>query len=62
MIICADEPTGNLDIKHKNIIADLLFSIVDENNQSLIIVTHEMELAKRCKNKYLIENCSLILT
>ncbi len=59
-IICADEPTGNLDIKHKNLIADLLFSLVDESQQSLILVTHEIDLARRCSIMYLINNCSLV--
>jgi lipoprotein-releasing system ATP-binding protein len=59
-LICADEPTGNLDIKHKNIIAQLLFKIVESNNLSLILVTHEVDLAARCKRKYKIEDCHLI--
>lgn len=59
-IICADEPTGNLDTKHKGIITELLFSIVEKNKHTLILVTHEKELANRCKTRYIIENCSLI--
>ncbi|HPC37793.1 MAG TPA: ABC transporter ATP-binding protein [Exilispira sp.] len=59
-IICADEPTGNLDSKHKRIISELLFSIVEKNKQTLILVTHEEDLAKKCNSRYLIENCSLI--
>ncbi len=59
-IICADEPTGNLDSKHKGIIAELLFSIVQKNKLTLILVTHEEDFAKRCNTRFLIENCSLI--
>lgn len=60
-IICADEPTGNLDSKHKKIIAELLFSIVETNKLTLILVTHEQDLALKCKYRYLIDKCSLIL-
>lgn len=59
-IICADEPTGNLDSKHKGLIAELLFTIVEKNNLTLILVTHEEELAKKCKKRYLISNCNLL--
>jgi len=38
----------------------LLFSIVENSKQTLILVTHEEDLAKKCKARYLIENCSLI--
>ncbi|MFN3411040.1 MAG: ABC transporter ATP-binding protein [Exilispira sp.] len=60
-IICADEPTGNLDLKHKKIIAELLFSLVEKNKLTLILVTHEQDLALKCKYRYLIDKCSLIL-
>ena len=39
-IIWADEPTGNLDSENENLIMDLLTQLNEENNQTLVIVTH----------------------
>ena len=47
-VIFADEPTGNLDSETGNQVIDLLFNIQKENNITLIIVTHDDDLAKRC--------------
>ena len=48
-IIFADEPTGNLDKKTANEVMDILFGYVQDVNGVLFLVTHEKELAKRCK-------------
>ncbi|MCY4644425.1 MAG: ABC transporter ATP-binding protein [Bacteriovoracales bacterium] len=47
-VLLADEPTGNLDAKSSKMTMDLLFSLVEENKMSLILVTHDLELANRC--------------
>jgi putative ABC transport system ATP-binding protein len=47
-IVVADEPTGNLDEKTGDTIADLLFDQVRQNGSSLVLVTHDMALARRC--------------
>lgn len=47
-IIFADEPTGNLDSNTGKIIEDLLFKLNKDNNITLIIVTHDNELASKC--------------
>lgn len=47
-IIFADEPTGNLDSQTGQVIEDLLFRYNKEKNVTLIIVTHDEELARRC--------------
>ena len=44
----ADEPTGNLDTGTGEIINDLLFDLNREEGTTLILVTHEMNLAARC--------------
>ncbi|MDR1530873.1 MAG: ABC transporter ATP-binding protein [Clostridiales bacterium] len=44
-VIFADEPTGNLDTKTAMDMMDLITSLVRENNQTLIIVTHNLELS-----------------
>ena len=55
-IILADEPTGNLDTETSNIINELFMKINQERNQSIIIVTHSLELANLATYKYKIEN------
>ncbi|MFK5880627.1 MAG: ABC transporter ATP-binding protein [Sulfurospirillum sp.] len=48
-IIFADEPTGNLDEKTANEVMDILFEYIKDIKGVLFLVTHEKELAKRCK-------------
>ena len=51
-IILADEPTGNLDTETSNLINELFMKINRERNQSIIIVTHSLELANLATYKY----------
>lgn len=46
-IILADEPTGNLDAATGKQIMDLLFQIVEESKKTLVVVTHDANLAAR---------------
>jgi putative ABC transport system ATP-binding protein len=48
-ILFADEPTGNLDSVTGGMVENLLFNYSKENNVTLIIVTHDADLAKRCE-------------
>ncbi|MCX7990957.1 MAG: ABC transporter ATP-binding protein [Proteobacteria bacterium] len=45
-IILADEPTGNLDKKNANLIAELFLKLNDMTKTSIVMVTHNEELAK----------------
>ncbi len=47
-IIFADEPTGNLDAKTAREVMDVLFAYVQEHDASLMLVTHDANLAKQC--------------
>jgi len=47
-ILFADEPTGNLDHTSRDAIADLLFALNREHHTTLIVVTHDPALARRC--------------
>ncbi|MGB7206865.1 MAG: ATP-binding cassette domain-containing protein [Anderseniella sp.] len=47
-IILADEPTGNLDQETGHTIMDLLFDLQKNSQTTLILVTHDEKLAKRC--------------
>lgn len=46
-IVFADEPTGNLDARAGEGVADLLFAIAAERKATLILVTHDLDLAAR---------------
>ena len=54
-IILADEPTGNLDTETSLVINNLFKKINEEKKQSIIIVTHSLELANMAEYKYKIE-------
>jgi lipoprotein-releasing system ATP-binding protein len=51
-IILADEPSGNLDHENAKIIQKLLLDSVKKYNKSLIVVTHDKELANLCDKIY----------
>ena len=46
-LIMADEPSGNLDIHNSKALHQLMWDLVREKNKTLIIVTHNRELASR---------------
>ena len=48
-ILFADEPTGNLDTRTGEHIAQLLFELNRQENTTLILVTHDLDLAQRCR-------------
>ncbi len=47
-VLFADEPTGNLDEGTGEQVIELLFRLKDRDGASLILVTHDLELARRC--------------
>ncbi|HEU4967094.1 MAG TPA: ABC transporter ATP-binding protein, partial [Candidatus Saccharimonadales bacterium] len=47
-VIFADEPTGNLDTETGQQVTELLFRLQKDRNITLVIVTHDSELARRC--------------
>ena len=60
--IFADEPTGNLDTKSANDIAELLFSCCQKNGAGLVVVTHSNELAARAEHVFSLKNGSCTVT
>jgi putative ABC transport system ATP-binding protein len=50
-ILFADEPSGNLDTATGEKVMNLLFDLVEESSMTLVLVTHDMNLAQRCKRQ-----------
>lgn len=47
-VLLADEPSGNLDSKNKEELHNLFFELREKYGQTIVIVTHEMDLARKC--------------
>lgn len=58
-LLFADEPTGNLDRQTGDRIADLLFSLNREHGTTLVLVTHDPQLAARCDRRLRLVNGQL---
>ncbi|MGL4724474.1 MAG: putative ABC transporter ATP-binding protein YbbA [Scandinavium sp.] len=58
-LLFADEPTGNLDRQTGDRIAELLFSLNREHGTTLVLVTHDPELAARCDRRLRLVNGQL---
>jgi putative ABC transport system ATP-binding protein len=61
-ILFADEPTGNLDTSTGELIEDLLFRYNKDKGVTLVVVTHDMDLAKRCDMIIRIQDGKIIST
>lgn len=55
-VIFADEPTGNLDTVTGRLVEDILFSLNKDHGITLVIVTHDTELAVRCDRQIFIRD------
>jgi lipoprotein-releasing system ATP-binding protein len=55
LLLC-DEPTGNLDQKSAEVVADMLFDIHRQANTILVVVTHSAELAARFPQRFELRN------
>ncbi len=55
-IILADEPTGNLDSKTGDAIMDLLFQINKEDNTTVIVITHDMNIIRDVKKRIFLKD------
>lgn len=58
-VIFADEPTGNLDSENGAKIIDLLFSLNKQKGITLVVVTHDEDLAGRCKRRFTMKDGQL---
>jgi len=55
-LVHADEPTGNLDKRTGQKVSDLLFSLHDAMGSTLVLVTHDEQLARRCDRQLRLED------
>ncbi|CAM2006618.1 ABC transporter ATP-binding protein [Acanthopleuribacter pedis] len=59
-ILFADEPTGNLDLETSERITDLLFTLNREQGTTLLLITHDLELAKKTGRLFRINHGQLM--
>lgn len=59
-VILADEPSGNLDHRNSALLHDLLHELVREQQTSLIVVTHDRQLAGRADRIVVMEDGTLV--
>ncbi|MGN7965228.1 ABC transporter ATP-binding protein [Microbacterium sp. 22179] len=59
-IIFADEPTGNLDSATGAVVEDILFGLNREHGITLIVVTHDEDLAARCDRRIVIRDGRIV--
>ena len=59
-LILADEPTGNLDPENAILIGDMLFSLSDKHGKTLVLVTHDTNLASKGDVRFSIEGGALV--
>ncbi len=60
-LVLADEPTGNLDPANAAVVRDLLFSVVSRYGNTLVLVTHDREIASLADKCYRLEDSRLVL-
>ena len=58
--ILADEPTGNLDAKNAKDVLELILELNENNTTSLLIVTHDLSIAKKMNRKLTLSNSKLV--
>lgn len=58
-VLFADEPSGNLDEETGERVMDLLFKMVKETGTTMVLVTHDQDLAKKCSRVIHLEHGSL---
>ena len=61
-ILLADEPTGNLDGETGKTVMDLLFKIQSQTNTTLILISHDPELANRCDRLITLKDGQIVET
>lgn len=56
VLLLADEPTGNLDEANSRSVEDIMMGLVEKHNKSLIMVTHDSQIAQGCSRRVQLRN------
>lgn len=59
-VLFADEPTGNLDSTTSEIVEDILFGLHRDHGITLVIVTHDEDLASRCQRRLIMQDGEIV--
>jgi lipoprotein-releasing system ATP-binding protein len=59
-VVLADEPTGNLDRKNSDVVADIFDVLAADGGQSIVMVTHDLTLARRARRMVTMEDGNVI--
>ena len=59
-VLFADEPTGNLDSTTSEIVEDLLFGLHRDHGITLVVVTHDDDLAARCQRRLIMQDGEIV--
>ena len=55
-LLLADEPTGNLDAKNGEAVIDMLFALKQEHGSTLVLITHDKELAAKTSRQLVMQD------
>lgn len=59
-VLFADEPTGNLDSNTSQIVEDILFGLHRDRGITLVVVTHDEDLAARCQRRLIMQDGEIV--
>ncbi len=59
-VLFADEPTGNLDSNTSEIVEDILFGLHRDHGITLVVVTHDEDLAARCQRRLIMQDGEIV--
>lgn len=59
-VLFADEPTGNLDSNTSEIVEDILFGLHRDHGITLVVVTHDDDLAARCQRRLIMQDGEIV--
>ena len=53
-VLLADEPTGNLDTKNADEVMSLMLEMIEANNSTMCLITHDESLAKQIADRVIV--------
>jgi putative ABC transport system ATP-binding protein len=59
-LLLVDEPTGSLDSHNATLVSQLLLDIQSQQGHSLVLVTHDAELAARCEQQIVVRDGRIV--